>query len=293
MSPCSLAAGMLLALIGQNSNAAPETVLLENCYVTQIEEVQVPAQEPGVLTKVTVQEGDQVAKDAVIGQIDDIEARMQRQVAEVELKVASEEARNDINVRYAKASADVARAEYEQAIEANRKVPGTVPMAEVRRLQLKWRETVLSIEQAEMRQRVAALQAQVAKAKVDASEVGIQKRRITAPVDALVLKLFRHSGEWVKPGDPLVHIIKLDKLWVEGFVRADRVSPAEVHGQPVEVKVMLARGRDVSVSGRVVFVKPVIEGNTYQIRAEVENRQENGFWLLTPGMPARMTVNVR
>jgi hypothetical protein len=43
----------------------------------------------------------------------------------------------------------------------------------------------------------------------------------------------------------------------------------------------------------VVFVKPVIEGNTYQVRAEVENRKVNGFWLLTPGMPAQMNIQLR
>jgi membrane fusion protein (multidrug efflux system) len=287
---------MLAALSAQNGSASgslPSSVTLENCYVSQIEEVQVPAQEGGVLTEVAVKEGDAIRQGQQIGQIDDVEPRMQRQVAEVELKVAQEEAQNDINVRYSKASADVSKAEYDQAIEANRRLPGTVPQAEVRRLQLKWREAVLSIEQAEMRQRVAALEAQVAKAKVDASNVGIERRKIIAPVDALVLKLYHHAGEWVKPGDPVVHIIQLNRLWVEGFVKAQEVSPSEINGRPVSVDVLLARGRKATFTGQVVFVKPVIEGGTYQIRAEVENRQENGFWLLTPGMPAVMTINIR
>jgi multidrug efflux pump subunit AcrA (membrane-fusion protein) len=284
---------LLGSLIAQSGAAAPSSVTLENCYVTQIEEVQVPAQEAGVLKELAVKEGDMVQQGQPIGQIDDVEARMQQRVAAYELRVAKEKADSDVNIRYSKASADVAKAEYDQAVEANRRLPGTKPMAEVRRLELKWKESNLSIEQAQMNQRIAGLESQVAQARLEAAGVGIERRQITAPIDAVVLKLHHHQGEWVQPGDPVVHIIQLNRLWVEGFVDAEKVSPSEVDGKPVQVAVVLARGRQVTVPGRIVFAKPVIEGNTYLVRAEVENRQENGFWMLSPGMPARMTIQVR
>jgi len=284
---------VLGAMVGQGSTAAPSSVTLENCYVTQIEEIQVPAQEAGVLRQLNVEEGVMVQAGQIIGQIDDIEARMQQRVAKFQLDVATEQAESDVNVEYAKASAEVAKAEYDQAIEANRRLSGTVPMAEVNRLRLKWKETKWSIEQAQMNQRIARLETHVAQAKVDAAGVGIERRQITSPIDAQVLKLYHRAGEWVQPGDPVVQIIQLNRLWVEGFVNAEHVSPSEVHDQPVRVNVELARGRQVTVPGRVVFVKPVIEGNTYQVRAEIENQQENGFWLLAPGMPAKMEIQLR
>ncbi len=281
-------------LPSQRAAAPAQQAVVPNCYVTQMEEVHVPAQEAGVLVKVDVREGDAVDADQVLAQIDDIQARMQQRVAQFELQVAREEAESDISVRYARATEAVARQEYFQAVEANKKVAGAVPEAEVRRLLLKQNEAALSIEQAEMRRRIAALEARVSEARVEAAAVNIERRRITSPLDAMVLKVHHREGEWVQPGMPVIHLIKLDRLWIEGSLKAQQYTPAEVYGRPVTVRVALARGREETFQGQVVFAKPVIEADdTFMVRAEIANRRENGFWLLSPGMPAEMTVQLK
>ncbi len=276
------------------SSSAVATAVLRNCYVTQIEQVQVSAQEAGVLTKVEVQEGNPVEAGQLLAQIDDIEPRMQQRVAQFELQVAREEAESDINVRYARATEAVARQEYIQAVEANKKVAGAVPEAEVRRLILKQNEAALSIEQADMRRRIATLEARVSEARVEAATVSIERRQVSAPLDAIVLKVHHHEGEWVQAGVPVVDLIQLDRLWVEGSLKSAEYTPAEVHGRPVVVTVSLARGQKETFQGKIVFVKPVIEADdTFLVRAEIVNRQENGFWLLSPGMPADMSIQIR
>lgn len=281
------------ALPAERAAAPAGRTVLRNCFVTQIEEVLVPAQEPGVLVKVEVREGDMVVAEQLLAQIDDTEPRMEQRGAQFKLQVAREEAASDINVRYAKATEAVARQEWIQAVEANKKVAGAVPEAEVRRLVLKQNEAALSIEQAQMRRRIAALEAKVIEVYVEGAELKIEGRRITAPLDALVLKVHHHEGEWVQPGTPVFRLIKLDRLWVEGSLRAQHYTPAEVHGRPVTVKVTLARGREETFAGQIVFVKPVIEADdTFLVRAEIANRQENGFWLLSPGMAAEMTIQI-
>ncbi len=294
MTTTLLALLVSTALPTQRAAAPANSAELLNCYVTQIEEVQVPAQEAGVLVKVDVREGDAVATGQLLAQIDDIQPRMQQRVAQFELQVAREEANSDINVRYAQATEAVARQEWYQAEEANKKVKGAVPQAEVRRLVLKQNEAALSIEQADMRRRIAALEVKVSEAKLEAATVGIERRQIVAPLDALVVKVHHHQGEWVQPGVPVVHLIKLDRLWVEGSLKAQQYTPAEVHGRPVVVKVTLARGREETFPGNIVFVKPNVEADdTFLVRAEIANKQENGFWLLSPGMPAKMTVQIQ
>ncbi len=291
MTATLLALLVAAALPAQRAAAPAEQAVLSDCYVTQIEEVQVPAQEAGVLVKVHVQEGDMVEAGQLLAQIDEVQARMQQRVAQFELQVAREEAESDISVRYARATEAVARQEWHQAVEANKNVAGAVPAAEVRRLVLKQNEAALSIEQADMRRRIAALEARVSEARVEAAGVNIERRQITAPLDALVLKVQHHQGEWVQPGVPVVHLIKLDRLWVEGSLKAHEYTPAEVHGRPVTVRVALARGRKETFQGQVVFVRPVIDADdTFLLRAEIANRQENGFWLLSPGMPAEMSI---
>ena len=52
-----------------------------------------------------------------------------------------------------------------------------------------------------------------------------------------------------------------------------------------------ASGRAARFNGAVVFISPLVQaGNKYRVRAEVENRTENGHPLLRPGMSATMTI---
>ena len=274
--------------------APPGSITLTDCFVELIEEAQVPAQEAGVLVKIMVREGDEVQRGEQLAQIDDAQPRMQHEAAMQRYEAAREEAENDVNVRYSKAAAAVAKNEWQQSVEANKKTPGSVPLLEVDRLRLKYDEMVLSIEQAEMKRRVAALQKNVAVAEVNAAVEGVKRRRITSPLDAMVVELYRHEGEWVQPGDPVMHVVRINRLRIEGVVNSAEAAGHEISGQPVEVAVELARGRTVTVDGRVSFVHPVVRaGGKYEVWAEVENVQENGRWLLQPGLPATMAIQLK
>ena len=83
----------------------------------------------------------------------------------------------------------------------------------------------------------------------------------------------------------------MDRLRVEGFISASEVNVSEIAGGSVAVDVQLARGRKERFNGKVVFVSPIVtSGGKYRVRAEVENRREQGHWLLRPGMNAAMTI---
>src|SRR5262249_14164759 len=117
---------------------------------------------------------------------------------------------------------------------------------------------------------------------------------IIAPIEGVVQKIYAHMGEWVKPGDTVVRIIRMDRLRVEGYLDKDKLSPVDVADRPVSVQVVLANGRKVQFPGKIVFVDPEIQGDhDYEVRAEVENRKENGHWLLRPGLPATMTIQLK
>jgi multidrug resistance efflux pump len=215
-------------------------------------------------------------------------------VAFYKLEVAKKQAADDIDVRFATAAAAVAKADYELAVEANEKVRGTVPQAKVRELLLEQRKMDLSIEKANKDMTVAGLQAKVAEAELEAAKVNLEHRRIAAPLDAVVVELSRHEGEWAQVGDPVMRLVRIDRLRVEGFLNAKDYGNYEVQGRPVNVIVTLARGQTETVPGKIVYVKPLVEaGNEFLVRAEVQNRQENGAWILRPGLNAEMTIQLK
>lgn len=273
--------------------------VIDHCYVALIDDVEVSAQEAGLLVELQAlhgrprktREGQTVQRGMLLAQIDDAQPRLERQAAEAELTASLARANDDIEVRYAEAAFQVAQTEYRAALEVNRKVPGTVPQSEIRRLELTQHRARLQIQRSKMEQRVARLNADVSQAAVDSAQAAIERRQIASPIDGVVLAVLKQPGEWVQAGEPVARVARMDRLRVEGFLSAAQFNPSEIADRPVTVQFELARGRRVKLSGRVTYVVPLVQaGNRYRVRAEVENRQEQGQWLLRPGVDAQMTI---
>lgn len=284
-----------ISAVSADSAAEPlSDPILKNCLISVTQEVKVPAQEPGVLVELLAREGQQVNEGDLLGRIDDSHAQIEKRQALAEQEAALEEASNDVNVRYAKAASGVAEAEYDQAMEANSKVVGTFPQAEVRRLKLAWRRAFLQIEQSEMEQRLAAFTAKSKAAVVDAADNSIRRSQLLAPFEGEVVELAMHQGEWVSPGDPVLWIMRFDKLRVEGFINSGQYDPSEITGRPVTVEIELARGRRVRQQGKIVYVStPVQAGGDYRVWAEFDNHEENGQWVFRPGLNAAMRIHLK
>jgi len=294
-SMTTLTALAILLIGAAPSKPPPESITLSNCLVWPVlnGEARVPAREAGVLVEVRVKEGDAVKAGDLLARIDDLEAQEAYKVARFNWEVAKEEAASDVSVRYAKAAAAVARAEYQAAIVANQRVPGTVPETEINRLRLTWERTMLEIEKAETDRRIAALKVNVKQAEAAMAYENLQRRQILSPLDGIVDEIRGRQGEWVKPGDMVMRVIRLDRLRIEGFINRAEVGPNEVAGKPVTVRVKLARGQEETFFGRVDFASPTVPaGGQFRVCAEVENRQQNGHWLLGRGMTAEMTIHL-
>lgn len=270
------------------------TINVDHCEVKLDEEAQVPAQEAGVLMKINVREGDQIPVNSVMAQIDDNQVRMQRKNAIAEFSGAQEKSKSDIDVRFAKEAAEVAKFDYLKSKQANDKSAGSVSDVELKEKQFAWSKAMLAIEQAGKQHTVDGFTAEGKQAEVELADEGIRRRQIAAPIEGVVQKIYAHVGEWVKPGDTVIRLIRMDRLRVEGYLDKDKYSPAEVAQRPVIVEAVLANGRKVQFPGKIVFVDPEIQGeHEYEVRADVDNRQENGHWLLRPGLSATMTIQTR
>ena len=267
---------------------------LERCLVSLVEEAKVPAREAGVLVEMSIREGDSVSKNEVIAQIDDSQPQSEKRKAKADHDQTLAKAQSDVDVRYAVAAELVAEAEWKKAMEAHTKVPGSVTQVELARLKLNETKSELQIEQATLERKISALTAQSKEVEVQAAENAIERRRITSPLDGVVVQVFPHLGEWMQPGDPLARVVRTDKMRVEGYVDSARWDPDVVRDRPVTVEVVFADKRLESFSGRIVFTSPIVEsGGDYRVWAEVENRQvaNSQQWLLRAGQVASMTIH--
>lgn len=289
-------AAALTGPLGAVQNAAPQgAATLEGCLVSLIEEVQVPAREPGVLDALEATEGLEVEANMLLGHIDDTEPQMELAIAKDDYEIARVQAGNNVSVRLATKAAWVAWADHQTAVEANEKAQGAISQTEVRRLQFDYERAGLAIEEAKLRHEIDGLTANARKTQLDAARSKVERREIHSPIDGVIVEVMRHAGEWVNPGDPIFRVIGLNQLRIEGFLDSAQFDAGDVSNRPVTVKARLARGREATFRGKIVFVDPAVRARVgdFRIWAEVENRQENQQWLLRPGMNVSMSIQLR
>ena len=270
------------------------SVTVEDCIVSLLDQALVPGQQAGVLEALGVREGDMVARGQSLGLIDASQQQLRQNLAEIERRAAEVKANEDIDIRFSKASAAVAETEYQQSLDANKRLHNTIPQPEVRRLKLAAHKTILQIEKAESDQHTAELALATRQAEVKLAANDVSKCQITSPIPGEIVELMRRPGEWVNPGDAIARVVRLDVLRVEGFLSTAEHDPLAVKGSKVTVTVTLAGGRTEEFPGQITFVSPIVQaGGHYRIWAEVKNRQTRDQWILQPGMNAKMKIALK
>ncbi len=288
---------ILLAFAGPQppdpSAGAPRTIALERCLVAVFDKVDVPARAAGEIIDLEAVEGMQVEKAARLGGIDDAEAQAVVEIRTADLSKAQEQVKNDVNIRYARKASEVAKADYDAAVDANRKVPGAVQLTEMRSRELLWQKALLEIEQAQVETLLAKRDVESRSAQLRQATLDVERREIRSPLAGVIAEVHKHVGEWANAGDKLFQVLGLERLRVDGFVKAAEHDASAVAGRPVTVTVTLAGGRQEQFQGKITFVDPTIQaGGIYKVWAEVANRQEKQHWLLRPGHQVRMEIEL-
>jgi multidrug resistance efflux pump len=270
-------------------------VKVSHCVVTLIGDMRVPARHAGVLSELLPHEGEVVTKDLLIAHIDDRDAEQRMYVAQYEYESAQQQAENDVRIRAAEASKEVAFANWDKSKAINDKSPGSISATELRRLKLEYDHAELQIELAHMEYDVAASTSEAHKAQYGLATKEYNDCAVHAPWDGVVVERYRREGEWLQQGEPILRMVQMDQVRVEGFLKIEDFSPLEVDGADVIVEFELTRGRIERRRSKIAFVSPQVEAGEFRVWAYVDNTLETNArgkqqWLLRPGMIADMTI---
>lgn len=252
-----------------------------------IESVEIPAQQSGVLKMVKAQEGTIVDRGEVIAKIDDEEKVLEVQKAKVDFDIASREAKNDVNIRFARKSLEVAAAELMRSEEALSIAEKSVSQTEMDRLRLLVEKSRLEIEQSEEKTAIAKLTAGLRDAELQIVKTQLKKHQIESPIQGMVVAVFRRPGEWVETSDSVVKVVRIDRLRAEGFIRNEEAM-IELIGSKATVTVEIPNREPINVEGEVTFVDPEVDPVNGQVRVWVD--LENEGLKLRPGLRASMTI---
>ena len=273
------------------SDSSSREIRAENCMVKFINLVNIPAEVEGKLTELMFEEGATIEKDEVIAIIDDTQARLALDLKKAEEKEALLNATNDVNLRDAENSEELASAEAEAFKELRRE--GAIPYWELEKKRLEATRAKLRIDLAKQQMQIAKVQFKAKQSEVAMAEYEIKKRQIKAPFSGYIEARIAQLGEWVQPGSPIAKLVQLDKLRVEGDIDALRYPGQVVRGTPVQVLVYREANSEnaVSLAGKVDFVSSEIDlNNRKHIWVEIQNKQSGEDWLIKPGMRAEIIV---
>ena len=275
-----------------SSSSAQARIDVDACSVHLIDEIEIPAKESGVLSELNVKEGDAVPGNKIIGSIDATLLQIELEKAEAKLDIAREMASDSSAIAVAMKKYALAKHEYEVASRLASK--GSKSNQERMRAKYSKDASMAEITVAKMQQREALGQAVVEEVNVKQIRQLISNLRVETGFDGQVLELLKEKGEWVNKGDSIAHFARIDKVWVEGTVSADKVNIQDVMGQNTIITLKQAGGDSVTFNGRIVSIPLKMEaaGGRFRVKAEVQNRFENGSWLLRPAAQLSMKIDL-
>lgn len=260
------------------------------CPVKLIQKIELSANELGALAEVAVVDGQTITKGMVVAKVNDEQARTELSLAIARRDAAMLKVDSDIEIRYAEAGYNAAAKTFERENSLYKKGVGTTAERDEARLQAI--QANLQINKAQHDHSVSQKAVTVEKLQVVKAQEFLNRHSVIAPWGGIVSRVIKHQSEWVNAGDPIMEVIQMDRLWVEGKIHASEINPYQVSEREVNVTMTLAQGERISFPGKIVYVELEVVGGDYKVRAEVANRTFQNHWLLIPGMNVDMEIDI-
>jgi len=264
---------------------------LDTCIVSFIEDIELPAQESGVLRSLSVKEGQSFKNGQVIARVDDELYKKQLQQAQMQRDMAMKRATDATAIRAGRYKLKLASTEAARSRSLYSK--GSTAESEYKRARYSEQVAQQELVAAENEREMAGHEAQLEEARVEEARVRIRRHSIQTNFDGYVIKKFRDAGEWVQAGEKVLRVARMDRLYVQGNISSKTLNPFEVADKPVTVTLQLARGEETTFEGRIVSIGLEKQGSDlFMVKAEVENRPQEGSWTLLPGSQVKMKIRL-
>lgn len=254
-----------------------DTVMANDCHVNIFDKVTIPAARGGVLGSVKYEVGQFVKSGEEVAKVKD-------EVALAQFKTAHTTASNDIEIKFAEKSAEVAQVEYMKALKANAVLPGTITDIEVLRLKLNHQKGELQKQNAEKDHEVNGCK------RDEAGEI-LQTHVVQAPMHGLVTKLYKRTGDGVREGEAIMDVVNTDLMRVTGYIPLRDRARVKI-GDLVKVKIVV-EGDDlpeenIVFEGKITYVAAAVQKVKPEVMVYAEVANLDG--VLCDGLTCSMAI---
>lgn len=284
---CLMAVLTVLSVGLAHRSSAAETIRIPGALINLLQEANVAARLEGVVQEVSVQDGDVVKVDQVLAVIDNEEAELAVQKAQLELDIANKQTTDNHDLLRAQEENLVAANNLRRAEESKQKFERSISEADMDRYRLLEKTSAIDVKRYGFNLEVAKLTARLREHELAIARKALERHNIKAPIPGVVVDVKCRVGEWVQPNDPVLRILRIDKLRADGYVNASDV-PADMKGRPVTFVVDLPGRPSAEFRGKLVFVSPEVNPVDGKIRiwAEIDNPALR----LKPGLKGELRI---
>lgn len=262
------------------------SIIVEGAILKTVEVTSVAAQVQGLLSNVSVREGDRVKIQSPLAAIQSTTTELQLQRSKVALDVAQKNFENTIDIELARKTYAVAQNEYLRAIEANKRVEDVYPAIEINRLELVRDRANLEIDRSRYAKEISQLE--LAKIQIEYRQLEdlLDKHNLRAPVSGMVVALEKRVGEWVEPGTVVLRLVEIDRLRIEGFMQAEQADSKWLNTE-AQVELQLS-GKTIQTTAKLVFISPEVNPINSQVRVHLDVDNRDGK--LRPGLRPKVWI---
>lgn len=278
---------VLFSAIVSSTVAAQESISYDNAKLTLINNVNVASLDPGVAKKVLVKPGQVVAKDDILVELDSDLYASDAKVAKISLDIAKQDAKNDVNLRFAQKSIAVNQKQLQKSQEAVREFAMSISETEIDRLRLERDQSQLSCEQALLEKETAKLTTDLRTEEKASAEIRLKRRMIKSPIAGIVVNVDIQEGEAVSAGQQIVRVINLDRLRIKAVFHKDYALKVQEDSMTYfEIEI---DGKVIQLDAEISFVSPEVlpSEKVFEVWAEIDNKERK----LLPGFKGKLVVN--
>jgi len=263
-------------------------IVIEGAVVKADREIDVPAPVTGRIARILVDDNHMVAEGTVIAQIEDGRAQMTKRLAQARLDHADMEANDESAILEAEATLELARSELRRNTEAG----DAITESEREQSELEVRQAELRLDARRKQKELAIKRLEIARLEVEEADAEIARHQVAASAAANVFAIYHDAGEWVTEGEPMIRLVRMELLRVEGQVDKYRYNREDLHGKRVTVEFERARGEKINFEGQVTWTGlREAAGQHIQVRATISNRVVAEHFVLHPGAIVRLIVH--
>lgn len=265
-----------------------QSISYDKAVLKLVDNVKVASLDPGVVQALRVKPGDQIEKGQILVMLDSDIYESEANANRFSWLVAAQEAKNDVNLRFAEKSLALNEKQLEKSLAAVQQFSRSISETEIDRLKLERDQSALSIEQAMMEKETAELNVKLREEQKRAAEIRLQRRNILSPIRGTVAEVPIQQGESVTSGQPVVRIINLDRLRV--IAPFDMDLALQINKDLDAYFEVMVAGKSKRYPANIVFVNPELEvtGKSVLVWIDIDNSSRE----LLPGLKGRVVIGL-